>query len=53
VRQIAANGTVKVFVTQPDVVQPSGVAYDPSHKRLFVADPGDPNHPTVRIFPVN
>jgi hypothetical protein len=38
VRQIAADGGVSIFKQDPDVGKPSGLSYDPTHHRLFVAD---------------
>jgi len=52
VRQILKDGTVKVFAQDPDVSRPSGVAYDPKRRRLFVANGGNPAQRSVRIFPV-
>lgn len=52
VRQILADGTVKMFATDPDVSRPSGVAYDPVKRRLFVANGGSPAQQYVRVFSV-
>jgi len=38
VRQIKPDGTVTLFRSDPDVGKPSGCAYDPARRRLFVAD---------------
>jgi sugar lactone lactonase YvrE len=52
VRQIFPDGHVVLFAKDPDVTKPSGVAYDPTHKRLFVADSGNSAKIGVKIFPV-
>ena len=52
VRQVMRDGTVKVVVTDPDVSRPSGVAYDATGKRLFVANSGNPAQTFVRIVPI-
>lgn len=52
VRRIAADGTVTAFRSDPDVSKPSGVAYDPTHRRLFVTDSGNSAHVGVHVFPV-
>jgi sugar lactone lactonase YvrE len=52
VRQIASDGGVSVFKQDPDVSKPSGVAYDPTHHRLFVADTGNSAMIGVHVFPV-
>jgi sugar lactone lactonase YvrE len=52
VRWIARDGSVSKLKTAPDVTKPSGVNYDKAHKRLFVADSGDPAHVGVHVFAV-
>jgi len=52
VRWIARDGSVKTLRASPVVTKPSGVSYDKEHKRLFVADSGDPAHPGVHVFAV-
>jgi sugar lactone lactonase YvrE len=52
VRWITRTGKVTTLKAAPEVTKPSGVAYDPGHRRLFVADSGDPNHIGVHVFPV-
>jgi sugar lactone lactonase YvrE len=52
VRQIAADGSVSVFAQDPLVTKPSGVAYDPVKRRLFVADSGNPAKKGVHVLPV-
>jgi len=52
VRQILRDGTVKVIASDPDVSRPSGVAYDPKGRRLFVANGGNPAQCFVRIVPI-
>lgn len=51
VRQIKQDGTVTLFRSDPDVGKPSGCAYDPAQRRLFVAD-GSTLLNGVHIFPV-
>lgn len=52
IRQITADGTVTAFKQDPEVSKPSGVAYDPSHHRLFAADSGNSSHVGVHVFQV-
>lgn len=55
VRQIGADGAVTIFTQDSldlGISKPSGVSYDPTHKRLFVADSGDSSHIGVHILPV-
>jgi sugar lactone lactonase YvrE len=52
VRQVHSDGSVTRFVSDPDVAKPSGVAYDPSQRRLFAVDTGDVARIGVHIFPV-
>jgi sugar lactone lactonase YvrE len=52
VRQILADGSVKMFAKDPDVSRPSGVAYDAAKRRLFVANGGSPAQQYVRVFSV-
>lgn len=52
VRQILRDGTVTVVASDPDVSRPSGVAYDPKGRRLFVANGGNPAQCFVRIVPI-
>lgn len=55
VRRIASDGAVTSFTQDTldqDISKPSGVSYDPTHKRLFVTDSGDTAHIGVHIFPV-
>jgi sugar lactone lactonase YvrE len=53
VRQISTStGSVTVFKQDPDVSKPSGLGYDATHKRLFVADSGNTSKIGIHIFPV-
>ncbi len=52
VRQVFPDGTVKVVASDPDVSRPSGVAYDPAGRRLFIANGGIPSQCFVRIVTV-
>lgn len=52
VRWISAAGAVTAFKQDPDVSKPSGVSYDPTHRRLFVADSGNTAKLGVHVFPV-
>lgn len=52
VRQVLHDGAVRIVASDPDVTRPSGVAYDPDGRRLFVANGGNPAQRFVRIFPV-
>jgi sugar lactone lactonase YvrE len=53
VRRILKDGTVTTFAHDPDVAKPSGVAYDPTHRRLFAADTGNVANIGIHVFPVN
>jgi sugar lactone lactonase YvrE len=50
VRQVFKDGGVSVFADE--LTRPSGLAYDPSGRRLFVADSNGQNVRTIRIHPV-
>lgn len=52
IRQIGSDGTVKVVVPDQTFTKPQGTAYDPTNKRLFVADSNGSTVRTVRIFPL-
>ncbi|MEY2936447.1 MAG: hypothetical protein RL033_7196 [Pseudomonadota bacterium] len=52
IRQIQADGSVTKFAQDPDVAKPSGVAYDPTARRLFATDTGNVTQIGVHIFPV-
>lgn len=52
VRQVLKNGTVRIVAADPDITRPSGVAYDPAGRRLFVANGGNPAQCYVRIFAI-
>lgn len=52
VRWISAAGAVTAFKQDPDVSKPSGLSYDPTHRRLFVADSGNTAKIGVHVFPV-
>lgn len=52
VRQIMADGAVRIFASDPDVSRPTGVAYDPAGRRLFVANGGNPAQRFIRVFRV-
>ena len=52
VRQISSTGTVTAFKQDPDVSKPSGVSYDPTHRRLFVADSGNSSKIGIHVFTV-
>ncbi len=52
IRQIGEDGSVARFVEDPEVAKPSGVAYDPTHHRLFAADTGNVAMVGVHVFPV-
>lgn len=53
VRRMSADGHVSIVAADPDVSKPSGVSYDPTHKRLFVADAGNVAHVGIHVFPVD
>src|SRR5262249_35831260 len=52
VRWISSSGTVTIFKQDPEVSKPSGVTYDPTHRRLFVSDSGNSAQIGVRVFAV-
>lgn len=52
VRSISASGVVTPFKADPEVSKPSGVSYDASGRRLFVADSGNSAKLGVHVFPV-
>jgi sugar lactone lactonase YvrE len=52
IRQVHADGSVTRFIADPYVAKPSGVAYDPVQRRLFVADAGNIMRYGVLVFPV-
>ncbi len=52
VRQVLPDGTVRIVAQDPDVSRPSGVAYDPMRRRLFVANGGNPARRFVRVFAI-
>jgi DNA-binding beta-propeller fold protein YncE len=52
VRQIMRDATVKLFASAPDMNRPSGVAYDPAKRRLFVANGGPKGEHFIRVFSV-
>ena len=52
IRQIHADGSVSKFIADPLVAKPSGVAYDPTQRRLFATDTGNVTQIGVHIFPV-
>jgi hypothetical protein len=51
VRQVWPDGGVTIFKSDPDVGKPSGLSYDSTHKRLFVADSSTLQN-GIHIFPV-
>lgn len=52
VRQISSSGAVTAFKKDPDVSKPSGLSYDPTNHRLFVADSGNSAKLGVHVFSV-
>jgi sugar lactone lactonase YvrE len=52
VRQVSSTGVVTLFKSDPDVSKPSGVWYDATHHRLFVADSGNSAHIGIHVFAV-
>jgi hypothetical protein len=50
VRWIRRDGTVSILARAPEVTRPTGCAFDPDRRRLFVADSGDPKRTGVHIF---
>ncbi len=52
VRQISSTGVVTAFKQDPDVSKPSGLSYDPTNHRLFVADSGNSAKLGVHVFQV-
>lgn len=52
VRQVMRDGTVRIVAADPDITRPSGVAFDPAGRRLFVANGGNPAQCYVRVFAI-
>lgn len=52
IRWISPDGGVTILAPATQLTVPSGVAYDPTHRRLFVADSNGTTVRTIKILPV-
>jgi hypothetical protein len=53
IREIYPDGSVDILDAATGLTQPQDVAYDPTNKRLFVADSNGTLVRSIRIYPIN
>jgi hypothetical protein len=53
IREIFPDGGVDILDAATGLTQPQDVAYDPTNKRLFVADSNGTTVRAIRIYPIN